>query len=304
MAAVTHRVSTASTSNVTSYASGAFTPAVGDLLLVWVSAAATVAAGTLTGTGAGLTFTKVTSRVHAGSLSTAYLFIANALVTAASSQTVTFDCTGDAATGCVIQVASVSAMIRTGTNAVLQSSGQDNQAAATTPAPVFGASCLTANPTLGLVYNETNPATMTPPTSWTERDDTGHATPAKGAEYVSRDSGFTGTTITWGGTSASAFCSIGVELDTTAPVGVSVGTDTSVGRALSIGVSVSAETDTAVSRAVSVAPGVSVETDTAVARALETNSKVFQQERERLERWADDMVLAAEKELPHRYLGV
>jgi hypothetical protein len=35
----------------------------------------------------------------------------------------------------------------------------------------------------------------------------------------------------------------------------------------------------------------------AVARALETNSKVFQQERERLERWADDMVLAAEKEL-------
>jgi hypothetical protein len=35
----------------------------------------------------------------------------------------------------------------------------------------------------------------------------------------------------------------------------------------------------------------------AIARALETNSKVFQQERERLERWADDMVLAAEKEL-------
>ena len=35
----------------------------------------------------------------------------------------------------------------------------------------------------------------------------------------------------------------------------------------------------------------------AVARSLETNSKVFQQERERLEHWADDMVLAAEKEL-------
>ena len=38
-------------------------------------------------------------------------------------------------------------------------------------------------------------------------------------------------------------------------------------------------------------------TKAAVARALETNSQVFQQERERLERWADDMVLAAEKEL-------
>lgn len=35
----------------------------------------------------------------------------------------------------------------------------------------------------------------------------------------------------------------------------------------------------------------------AIARSMETNSKVFQQERERLEHWADDMVLAAEKEL-------
>ena len=34
-----------------------------------------------------------------------------------------------------------------------------------------------------------------------------------------------------------------------------------------------------------------------IARSLETNSRVFAEERERLERWADDMVLAAEKEL-------
>ena len=34
-----------------------------------------------------------------------------------------------------------------------------------------------------------------------------------------------------------------------------------------------------------------------VARSLESNSKLFQQERERLERWAEDMVLAVEKEL-------
>jgi len=34
-----------------------------------------------------------------------------------------------------------------------------------------------------------------------------------------------------------------------------------------------------------------------ISHSLETNSKLFQQERERLEHWADDMVLAAEKEL-------
>lgn len=34
-----------------------------------------------------------------------------------------------------------------------------------------------------------------------------------------------------------------------------------------------------------------------IARSLEHNNRLFQQERERLERWADDMVMAAEKEL-------
>lgn len=34
-----------------------------------------------------------------------------------------------------------------------------------------------------------------------------------------------------------------------------------------------------------------------IARSLETNNKYFQQEREGLERWADDMLVAAEKEL-------
>jgi prophage maintenance system killer protein len=34
-----------------------------------------------------------------------------------------------------------------------------------------------------------------------------------------------------------------------------------------------------------------------IAHSLETNSQVFSQERERLDRWAEDMVLAAEKEL-------
>jgi len=34
-----------------------------------------------------------------------------------------------------------------------------------------------------------------------------------------------------------------------------------------------------------------------IARSLEANNRYFQQERERLDKWADDMVLAAEKEL-------
>lgn len=217
MAAVTHRVSTASTSNVTSYASGAFTPAVGDLLVVFVVASATVAAGSVRGTGAGLTFSKVTSFVKASSADTIYCFVADAFVTAAASQTVTFDCTGDAATGAIIEVASVSGMTWKGLNAIRQSAGQSNQASGGTPAPAFASAALTGNPTLGVVGNATNAATLTPPTSWTERADTGYATPTTGCEYVSRDSGFTGTTVTWGSTSGSAFGSLIIELDASVP---------------------------------------------------------------------------------------
>lgn len=34
-----------------------------------------------------------------------------------------------------------------------------------------------------------------------------------------------------------------------------------------------------------------------IARSLESNNQLFNEERERLEKWADDMVVAAEKEL-------
>ena len=213
-AAVTHAVTTTSTANTTSYASGAFTPAANDLLVAFVVASATTATGTMTDSQ-GLGFTKVTSRVYNSSAETIYLFVANNLA-AASSMTVTFDCTGDAATGVVIFVARVSGMTRTGTAAIRQSSGQNNLTAGTTPAPVFAAAALTGNPTLGVVGNLSNPAALTEPTGWTERGDTGFASPTRGGEYVSRDSGFTGTTITWGSAGATAKGDISVELDTSA----------------------------------------------------------------------------------------
>lgn len=214
-ATVTHAVSTADNGNGTSYVSGAFTPVAGDLLVVFVTATGTVATGTMTDSQ-GLGFTKVTSALKNTSADTIYFFVSNNTA-AASSMTVTFNCTGDAATGATTQVARIAGMSRKGLSAILQTAKQENQAASGTPAPAFAAAAHTGNPTLGVVGNSTNPATMTPPTSWTEQNDTGHTLPTDGSEYVSRDSGFTGTTITWGSTSASAFGDIIVELDTTTP---------------------------------------------------------------------------------------
>lgn len=105
-------------------------------------------------------------------------------------------------------------MRRTGTSAVRQWAIQNNGAAAATAAPVFPAACLTGNPVVGLLMNATNPATVTPPSGFTETIDTGGAAPVMGAEAVFRNNGFTSATLTWGGASASVFAALGLEMDT------------------------------------------------------------------------------------------
>jgi hypothetical protein len=212
-ATVTHRVSTAVTTNATSYTSGAFTPAANDLIGVFFTVTGQVNACTMTDTQS-LGMTMVRRATQASSVDTAYLFVAKALAGAVST-TVTAVCTGGATpTGSVLQVFTVSGMTRLGSAAIKQVGHKDNQAAAGTPAITFANAVLTGNPVLGLVSNATNPATMTPPSTFTENNDTGYATPTTGAEYVSVNSGFTSTTVTWGGTSASAFSVIAAEFDT------------------------------------------------------------------------------------------
>lgn len=223
MAATTYRQRWNSTSNVTTYAATAFTPAAGDLLVCLVGITAsvvdTVAYPRIT-TNVGLTFTRYPIRaVKASSADSMYLLVANAFC-ANVSHTLTFDCTGDAATSCLGVIYSVSGMLRTGTSgAVRQAAKQDNQGATTTPAPAFGANALTGNPCYGAVFNATSPAGLTPPSGWTENAsaDHGQSTPTCGQESAYINSGFTGTTVTWGSTSASAFCSLIAELDTSAP---------------------------------------------------------------------------------------
>lgn len=216
MATVTNAVTTASTANVTTYASGAFTPTAGDLLLVFATVSGTAAAGSMTASANGITFTKVTDAALGGGAHMLYCFVANQLVGASPvSMAVTMDVTGDAGTGCVIGVTKIAGMTNTGASAILQSARQQNISTGT-PAPVFASSCLTANATLGAVAEESGPTSNSavPPASTTELGDLGYATPAQSLEYWSRDSGFTGTTPTWTSVASAIFGSIAVEMDT------------------------------------------------------------------------------------------
>jgi hypothetical protein len=205
---------TTSTANATSYVSNSFTPAAGDLLVVFVVATNTADTGSMTDSQS-LGFTKIGHASFSSNAHRVYAFVANALA-AASSMTVTFSCASDGATGSVLAIARVSGMSRTGSSAVKQSDVTHNGAAGGTPETIFPASALSPNPTLGLVGNLSSPAGVTQPTNWTEQVDTGYSTPTTGGEYVSRNGGFTGTTITWGSTSATVWGAISVELDTSA----------------------------------------------------------------------------------------
>lgn len=193
------------------------TPAVNDLMVVFCAVSVnTNTVPTMSDNNGSGTYTRVTVAQWNTSANTMSVFIRNALMVNTTSTVITCE-TGSNTSGELVAVA-VSGMTRVGNNgAALQSAVQQNQAGSTTPAPAFSASALTANMTLGAIGNGTNPATLTTPTNWTERQDVGQASPNTGLEVVTRDSGFTGTTITWGGTSPSVFAAIIVELDNSSP---------------------------------------------------------------------------------------
>jgi hypothetical protein len=215
MAAVTALVTTADTTTSPNV-SGAFTPAENDLLIVFLHAANTVQDPGTISNSQGITFTQFKKAAYPGAR--LYGFVADSLVTAgqAVSQTITADFVSDDFGGTIIGVAGVSGMTASGLSAIKQSINLDAGVAAATPAATFAAAALTGNPTLVAVGNDSNPAALTPPTNWNEAGDTGFNTPTTGMEWGFRDSGFTGTTVTWGSTSATQYCVMIVELDSTA----------------------------------------------------------------------------------------
>jgi len=186
------------------------TPAVGDLLLVFVNVSANTNDAPTCSDDQGGTYTLVSVAPRGASAHRLACFVRDALMTNTTSTVITAE-TGSNSAGSVVAVA-VTGMARTGAEAIRQSAKEDN-AAAGTPAPAFPAAALTANLTLGAVGNADNPAGITHPADWLEREDTGQANPSTGLEVVTRDSGFTGTTVTWGGASATDFASMIVELD-------------------------------------------------------------------------------------------
>jgi len=206
MSTVANGVGSQSTVNTTSYTTASFTPTAGDFLVAVVVAADTATDGTLTDSQ-GLLWELVSSNT---TFTTNKLLIFAAKQPAtATAMTVTWDCTADAATACIIQVARFVGSDRY----IRQVANLNSGAATTTPTCTFPVACLSSSSIIFIQANLSNPHALTKPANpYLVLVGSNTSTPSTSSYMAYRNTGETTDTITAGGTSATDWVSVAVEV--------------------------------------------------------------------------------------------
>lgn len=220
MATCTLAIAAGSTS-VGPISSGAFTPTAGDLLVAFCGAVGTDGVGaTVTSTGNTASWTNVADILlnTAGNGGRLTVWVQTALCTAVSTN-VTLTQGADNSTGNHIFIYRIAGMTNTGSAAVRQQAEEPDHAAGTPQPTALASSAITTNPTIVAVHDEATSVGWTAPTSWTESaaGERAFSTPSSRMEVAHRNSGFTGTTVTWGSASSGEYASIVMEFDASAP---------------------------------------------------------------------------------------
>lgn len=212
MALTITRLAAQTFNTLTGTKTNAGTPGVGSLLLV-MSVQTGLSTSTAPTDDQGGTYTRVASITKNISTDLMELWVRNQLTAGAVLHTVTH--AQGATNGGGLMVAEVTGMTRAGLAAIRQMVNVGS--ASGTPGPSLPDAVLTSNGVVGMVFNARNPATLTPPTSFTEIIDDGYNTPATGIEIVRANSGITATTITWGSDAGTEFGVIVAELNAAPP---------------------------------------------------------------------------------------
>ena len=190
VAFTTSAAGTTSSTNTTSYAGSAATPAAGDLLLCFVLASDTVDAGAVTGTW---TWRLLKSFTFNGGADTIYVFYAYA--DAATSTTPTFACSGDAATGCIIYWMRVTGNYGQQVPAIRQF--KTATGSGVNPSVTLDYAPLSDNGCIGVYGKKTISGTGSNPGSWSAGSSLTYSTPNTRQVVAYRNSGETSATITW-----------------------------------------------------------------------------------------------------------
>jgi hypothetical protein len=200
-------------------ATGAFAPAVDDLLVVFVTkeaSAANMASADLTSSVAPTGFTLIRQAAF-DSADVLGVFVADSLCVNTTSRTVSLASGADPGAGTNICVVAVAGMIKSGSDAVRQSGILANQTTAIPSLTFDTGVALTTNLILGAIGVVDGTPGLTAPASFSELADTGYTTgKAQGIEVVHRNSGHTSQTVAWQTVAASAgWAGIILELDIT-----------------------------------------------------------------------------------------
>ena len=196
-------------------------PVAGSLIVV-VASSSGLAGGTtsVTDDQSG-TYTQVDSdRTGFSTTGVLTVWVRTALIPTGASTVFTAAQAGS--TGGGLAVFSVAGMVDVGASAVRSNGGQSTGTAGTTPAPVLSQTPLSYNPIITAVSNGTQNGGTTTRDGYSDVAITGYNTPATGLDICSQDFGETTATITWGGTSATAFASVAIELDAPPPAYASI----------------------------------------------------------------------------------
>jgi len=190
------------------------TPAVGDLIVI-VAGTSGLAGGTTAcsdNNSAG-TYTQVdVDRTFGANTGVLTVWVRDALIAAASSTI--FTASQASSSGGGLHVYRLSGMALTGASAVRSAGGQSAGGAGATPAPVLSQAPHARNPILIAVAADQNAASMNPRTGYAEGADAGYNTPTTGMGSAVLNSGEITATLTFGGTTAAAFGSVGIEMET------------------------------------------------------------------------------------------
>lgn len=180
----------ASTTDGTSYAMGAFTPAADAILVVFVM---TKGSMTVPGTmsGGGLTWTLKSNFLFDVTVNMRCFWAKTGASPA--SCTPTFDCTGDGASGCFMAAFELTGADIVTADPIKQLATGNNSNA--DPTVTFAAALGTNNGYMAA--NGGDSQTSTPPASWTETVDAAIATPTCSFAAAYRAGGETGTTVTF-----------------------------------------------------------------------------------------------------------
>jgi hypothetical protein len=205
----TFRTSVAAGNATNANVSVSITPVVGDLFVVFVAETAGDDTMTVADDNGG-TYTKTDSSANSAGSAHGAVFIRDQLLLNTTSTSVTLTkSVAPTSTGHEIVVVAVTGSNTSGSGARRQ--GATVNGASGVATTTFGVAALTGNLTLVGLTDLTNPPGLTAPTSWTNRQNVGQTTPL-GLIVATRDSGFTGTAITWGTNPATSFASIAIEL--------------------------------------------------------------------------------------------